>query len=66
MLTASEEIGTCKVEAAAVQVLPRRPDPRVVEAILRKSVAEARARLGRALPRRVVIGRGAHAVVARY
>ena len=33
MLTASEEIGTCKVEAAADQALPRRPDPRVVEAI---------------------------------
>ena len=65
MLTASEEIGTCKVEAAADQALPRRPDPRVVEAILRKSVVEARARLERALPRRGERGR-AHAVGARY
>ncbi len=64
MLTASEEIGTCKVEAAADQVLPRRPDPKVVEAIMRKSLAEARARLERALPWRAEKC-SAHVVVAR-
>jgi hypothetical protein len=64
MPTAPGAIETRKVEPAAIELLPRRPDPRVVEAIMRKSLAEARTRLERALPWRASKD-CAHAVVAR-
>lgn len=64
VLTAPEAIEARKVEPAAVDLLPRRPDPRVVAAIMRKNLAEVRARLRWARRARRA-GKAAHAAVTR-